>query len=184
MVLSFQGTTCCIWGECVEKDGKTDFVEKKSVEREVTAIPKETYEFFNGDEIRSRVFYEKYALKDLDGTMLERTPDQMWSRVSKVIADVEATPEKRAEWYEKFNWLLGDFRFLPGGRILFAAGQQRKSTLIVIMSAPLLPCCPMVCVVSLNMFMKDTEPVETTAELFTGVFLGLSMLISVPTPPP
>ncbi len=114
----------------MEKDGKTDFVEKKSVEREVTAIPKETYEFFNGDEIRSRVFYEKYALKDLEGTMLERTPDQMWSRVSRVIADVEASPEKRAEWYEKFNWLLGDFRFLPGGRILFAAGQQRKSTLL------------------------------------------------------
>ncbi len=115
----------------MEKEGKTDFVEKTVVEKtELVALPKETSEFFKGDEIRSRVFYEKYALKDSDGTMLERTPDQMWARVAKVISEVEASPEKRKEWDEKFKWLLGDFRFLPGGRILFAAGQPRKSTLL------------------------------------------------------
>ena len=34
-------------------------------------LPKETLEFFNADELRARVFYEKYALKDLDGRVVE-----------------------------------------------------------------------------------------------------------------
>ena len=55
-----QHTICCIWGVGVDKEEKTDFVEKVSMEKiEPVALPKETYEFFKGDEIRARVFYEK-----------------------------------------------------------------------------------------------------------------------------
>ncbi|MCL4518352.1 MAG: hypothetical protein M1587_04060, partial [Thaumarchaeota archaeon] len=35
-------------------------------------LPKETLDFFNNDELRARVFYEKYALKNLDGVVVER----------------------------------------------------------------------------------------------------------------
>ena len=108
--------------ETVEKN--SPLVEKE----EVIMLPKETLDFFKNDEIRARVFFEKYALKDEKGNTME--------------------------------------------------------TLIVIISAPLLPCCPIVCVVSLNMFMNETEPVDTIAELLTGAFLGLSTPMSVPTPPP
>jgi len=51
--------------------------------------------------------------------------------VAKAISSVEQTEEKRQEWYEKFYWLLEDFRMVPGGRIMFGAGQeQRKATLL------------------------------------------------------
>ncbi|MDE1768428.1 MAG: adenosylcobalamin-dependent ribonucleoside-diphosphate reductase [Candidatus Micrarchaeota archaeon] len=111
---------------------KEKIVENASTMTEVEQItlPKETLEFFKGDEIRARVFFEKYALKDENGKTAETLPKQMWMRVAKAIAEVETTEGKKAEWEEKFRWLLTDFRFLPGGRILFGAGQSRKSTLL------------------------------------------------------
>ncbi|MDE1854950.1 MAG: adenosylcobalamin-dependent ribonucleoside-diphosphate reductase [Candidatus Micrarchaeota archaeon] len=96
----------------------------------MVGIPKETLDFFNGDEIRARVFYEKYALKDEKGNVLEKLPAEMWERISHELAGVETDDAKRAEWHEKFMWLLKDFRFVPGGRIMFGAGARKKATLL------------------------------------------------------
>lgn len=93
-------------------------------------LPEATLGFFNGDELRARVFYEKYALKDETGTVVEQTPAEMWRRVAREMASVEPSEEKRKVWADKFLWLLSDFRFVPGGRILFGAGQSRRSTLL------------------------------------------------------
>jgi len=95
---------------------------------ELTELPRETLDWFEGDELRARVFFEKYALQDLDGTPLEFTPEEMWERIAKTLAEVEETEEKRREWYEKFRWLLQNFRFVPGGRIMHAVGNPRKVT--------------------------------------------------------
>ncbi len=92
-------------------------------------LPAETLAAFGGDELRARVFYEKYALRDAQGKQVERVPDDMWRRVAKELASVEKEGEKQ-EWTSKFHWLLQDYRFVPGGRILFGAGQMRKSTLL------------------------------------------------------
>ncbi len=39
------------------------------------------------------------------------------------LAEMEPEPEQRAHWQREFRWLLDNFRFLPGGRILHAVGQ-------------------------------------------------------------
>jgi ribonucleoside-diphosphate reductase alpha chain len=93
-------------------------------------IPSETLAAFGGDELRARVFYEKYALRDPDGKQMEKVPADMWRRVARELAVPEADDEKRKEWATKFYWLLENYRFVPGGRILFGAGQTRKSTLL------------------------------------------------------
>jgi ribonucleoside-diphosphate reductase alpha chain len=93
-------------------------------------LPPETLVAFGQDELRARVFYEKYALRDSNGKSVEKVPDEMWRRVATELASVERDDEKRREWATKFHWLLQDFRFVPGGRILFGAGQPRKSTLL------------------------------------------------------
>lgn len=94
-------------------------------------ISRETLEWFGGDELRARVFIEKYALRDYDGNIIEKVPPEMWRRVAKAISSVEQTEEKQKEWEEKFYWLLEDFRMVPGGRIMFGAGQEkRKATLL------------------------------------------------------
>jgi len=101
---------------------------EKGQKEEIT-LPQETLEVFGGDELRSRVFYEKYALRDASGMQVEKTPDQLWLRGARELASVEDA-EKRKEWTDKFYWLLEDFKFVPGGRILFGAGQPRRATLL------------------------------------------------------
>ncbi len=114
----------------IEKKAEVIGETKTLFEEKLVELPKETLDFFGGDEIRARVFYEKYALKDQSGKTVEKTPYELWARVAKEIASVEMTEAKRSEWLGKFKWLLSDFKFLPGGRIMFGAGQQRKNTLL------------------------------------------------------
>ena len=80
-------------------------------------------DFFQGDELRASVFLHRYALKDPEGRLLEATPEEMWQRLVQGVTRVEkgATQE--------FSWLFSDFRFVPGGRILFGLGNWRRSTL-------------------------------------------------------
>jgi ribonucleotide reductase alpha subunit len=98
--------------------------------KDTTELFQRTLRYFGGDELRARVFFDKYALRDRDGTVVEATPPEMWARVAREMASVEATEAKRREWEEKFSWLLEDFRFVPGGRILFGAGNPRRATLL------------------------------------------------------
>lgn len=117
---------------------KEELGEKKAVSKmadeEVTLTPppltKETSDFFNNDTLRCRVFLDKYALRDKSGRVVEKTPVEMWRRVARELASVEKTAALRTEWTEKFYWLLSDFRYIPGGRILFGAGNPRNVTLL------------------------------------------------------
>ncbi|HEY3991581.1 MAG TPA: LAGLIDADG family homing endonuclease, partial [Ktedonobacteraceae bacterium] len=78
--------------------------------------------------IRQKVFIDRYSLKDASGNALELYPEQLWARVARGIAEVEKTPEARAEWEKKFYDALTDFQFVPGGRILAGAGSGHSVT--------------------------------------------------------
>jgi hypothetical protein len=78
--------------------------------------------------IRQKVFMDRYSLKDASGQPLEFTPEQLWARVARGIAEVEPTEEKRAEWEKRFYEALSDFQFVPGGRILAGAGTGHQVT--------------------------------------------------------
>lgn len=78
--------------------------------------------------IRHKVFMDRYSLKDAAGQALEHYPEQLWARVARGIAEVERTPEARAEWEKKFYDTLADFQFVPGGRILAGAGSGHSVT--------------------------------------------------------
>ncbi len=91
-------------------------------------LPQATLEFFGGDELRARVFIDKYALRDRDGQVLEQTPVEMWERVARGVASVEPTLEARERFVREFYWLMEDFRFIPGGRIMHAVGNPKRVT--------------------------------------------------------
>ena len=59
---------------------------------------------------------------------IETEPAQMMDRVARGVAATEIDPAKQAEWSEKFRWLLDDWKFVPGGRILTAAGTDQDLT--------------------------------------------------------
>ena len=52
------------------------------------------------------------------------TPERMFKRVAVAVAKAE---ENRGKWRKEFFHLLRDFKFIPGGRILSAAGTATKN---------------------------------------------------------
>lgn len=58
---------------------------------------------------------------------LELYVEDMMERVARGAAQVEEEG-KRAEWEEKFRWLLQGWKFVPGGRILSACGTDQRLT--------------------------------------------------------
>ena len=51
---------------------------------------KASTEYFNGDTLAATVFLNKYALKDSDGNLYERTPEDMHHRLAKEFARIES----------------------------------------------------------------------------------------------
>ncbi|HCB13701.1 MAG TPA: adenosylcobalamin-dependent ribonucleoside-diphosphate reductase [Gammaproteobacteria bacterium] len=67
------------------------------------------------------IWDKKYRLKAKDGSPIDETIDSTYQRVARALADVEATPELREHWYEKFLWALRHGA-IPAGRIISNAG--------------------------------------------------------------
>jgi ribonucleoside-diphosphate reductase alpha chain len=69
------------------------------------------------------IWEQKYQLKSHDGTPVDRDLDATWKRVARTLADIEATPEARAYWYEPFLAALRRGA-IPAGRIIANAGAR------------------------------------------------------------
>jgi ribonucleoside-diphosphate reductase alpha chain len=70
---------------------------------------------------RTKVFLDRYALRDTSGDPVETQPAEMWDRVANAIG---STADERAA----FRALLQDYKFVPGGRILSGAGTGTEVT--------------------------------------------------------
>jgi ribonucleoside-diphosphate reductase alpha chain len=91
-------------GEIVERSGRSVTVKTR-----------------NGELVKSDV--EKLTLN------IEKTPEEMWDRLSSAMASVEKTPELQEEWTGKFRSILDDWKLVPGGRIAAGAGASEELTL-------------------------------------------------------
>lgn len=100
-------------------------VDAKTGQREigkVTALdlPKVQVQLLDGETVERDVEHVDKPL--------ETDPGQMMDRVAAGIASVESTPELQKLWAERFRWLLDDWKFVPAGRILAAAGTDQELT--------------------------------------------------------
>ncbi len=114
------------------KDGKKEtlavgdtiivVVNKDTGQREIGTV-----EALTGDTV---------SIKLEDGTTLEKSiesidkpvetdPSQMMERVARAMSGREADKET---WAKNFKWLLEDWKFVPGGRILTGAGTEQNLT--------------------------------------------------------
>ncbi|SLN51484.1 adenosylcobalamin-dependent ribonucleoside-diphosphate reductase [Pseudooctadecabacter jejudonensis] len=76
--------------------------------------------------IAEQIWDMKYRLKEADGTAIDQSVEDTWSRIAKSLASVEKDP---AKWEPKFYAALEDFKYLPAGRITAGAGTDRSVTL-------------------------------------------------------
>ena len=88
-------------------------VQLKSVSTGVADIPLQ--------DASMDIWDKKYRLKRKDGVAVDESIDDTYQRVARALAEVEATPEKQAHWYEQFFWALRHGA-IPAGRITSNAG--------------------------------------------------------------
>lgn len=71
----------------------------------------ELLNYFSGDELAAQVWLNKYALKDSEGNIYEKTPDDMHRRLASEIARVEHRYPNPMSEDEIFD-LLKDFKYI------------------------------------------------------------------------
>ena len=98
--------------------------------------------------IAEQIWDMKYRLHGKDGTPLDLTVEDTFTRVASALAEAEA-PDDRLQWTERFKAAMVGHRFLPAGRILAGAGTGRDVTLF-------------------NCFVMGTIP-DTMAGIFDGL---------------
>ncbi len=67
------------------------------------------------------IWDKKYRLKSKTGEVIDADIAGTYARVARALADVEETPEKREQWFERFFWALQNGA-IPAGRITSNAG--------------------------------------------------------------
>lgn len=77
------------------------------------------------EPVAEHIWRTRYQWRE-DGHMQEPSISATWERVALAVSNAEA--HHRDEWRERFHSILRDFRFLPGGCILAAAGTTRSTT--------------------------------------------------------
>jgi ribonucleoside-diphosphate reductase alpha chain len=105
---------------------------KKKVKKEAEDQVSKTYTFeeaseaskkyFKGDELAATVWANKYALKDSQGRIYEKTPDDMHRRIAREIARIEKRYTNPLSEDEVFD-LIRDFRYIvPQGSPMTGIG--------------------------------------------------------------
>lgn len=85
-------------------------------------------EYFNGDELSANVWIDKYALKNRDKEILERTPDDMHERLANEFARIESNYPNPISKEEIFG-LLKDFKYIiPQGSPMHGIGNNNTLT--------------------------------------------------------
>ena len=78
--------------------------------------------YFKGDDLAARVWVNKYALKDSEGNIYEKNPDDMHRRLAKEISRIEARYPNAMTEDEVFD-LIRDFKYIvPQGSPMAGIG--------------------------------------------------------------
>ncbi|MEM0519200.1 MULTISPECIES: adenosylcobalamin-dependent ribonucleoside-diphosphate reductase [Aequorivita] len=99
---------------------------KNAVSAPITYTQDEAFEasvkYFKGDDLAARVWVNKYALKDSDGNIYEKTPNDMHKRIAKEIARVEQRYANPLTEQEVFD-AIKDFKYIvPQGSPMAGIG--------------------------------------------------------------
>jgi ribonucleoside-diphosphate reductase alpha chain len=108
--------------------------KKATTGNQVTGKPRQTYSFeeafnaslkyFKGDELAARVWVNKYALKDSNGKIYERTPDDMHRRLASEISRIESKYPHPLSFDTLFELMQGFKYIVPQGSPMTGIGNN------------------------------------------------------------
>ena len=83
-----------------------------------------TLQYFEGDDLAAKVWVSKYALKDSDGNIYEKTPDDMHYRIASEISRIESKYPNPLSAEEVFD-LIKKFKYIiPQGSPMTGIGNN------------------------------------------------------------
>ena len=89
-------------------------------------VLKSTLNYFNGDDLATDVWINKYGLKDKEDNLLELTPEDMHTRLADELFRIELK-YKNPTPYETIKRLLTNFNyFIPAGSCMFGIGNNNS----------------------------------------------------------
>ena len=89
-----------------------------------------TLDYFNGDELATEVWMNKYCLKDSDGNMYEKNPSDMHNRLAKEFSRIEHNYPNPLSKGEIFDLLDGFKYIVPQGSPMAGIGNNFQTTSI------------------------------------------------------
>ena len=90
---------------------------------------KSSLQYFNGDDLATKVFLDKYALRNKNQELLEATPDEMHRRIAREIARIEISKFKTPMTEDEIYSYLKDFKkIVPQGSSLSGIGNYNQYT--------------------------------------------------------
>lgn len=81
-----------------------------------------TNEYLADNELARNIYENKYYVKDLDNKLIEKRPEDIFTRLAAFVSAVEENKEKGEEWASSFYNVLYEGYFVAGGRVLAGAG--------------------------------------------------------------
>lgn len=96
--------------------------EKKEIGRE--EVIARALEYFEGDELATKIWIEKYALHDKEGNLVESSPDDTIQRVCKELLRIENKYPNPLSYEEIYDLQRNFSYFIPAGSILYGCGNN------------------------------------------------------------
>lgn len=114
--------------ELLKKEGVETKLDKETKPEKKAFTKQEVFKdavaYFKGDELAAGVWIDKYALKNEDGELLERTPDDMHRRLAREFARIEKKYSNPMDEELIFS-LLKDFKYIiPQGSPMAGIGND------------------------------------------------------------
>lgn len=98
--------------------------ERKTKHYAYEEAQRASVEYFNGDELAATVWVTKYALKDSDGKIYERTPDEMHRRLARELARVDSKYPNPMTDDDFFGVMKGFKYIVPQGSPMAGIGNN------------------------------------------------------------
>ena len=99
-------------------------MENKKTSFTFEEVLQQSLEYFNGDDLAARIWINKYALKDAEGNIYEKSPVDMHHRLARELARIESKyPNPIGE--DRIFSLLDHFRYIvPAGSPMMGIGND------------------------------------------------------------
>lgn len=137
----------------------------------------ETLQYFDGDELATSVFLEKYALRNNNDELLETNPEMMHRRLAKEFARIEKQKFKQPLSEDEIFNLFDRFRYIiPQGSPMYGIGNNFQ---IISLSNCYVIESP---IDSYSSIMKTDEQLINISKRRGGVGINLSNLRPTGTP--